>query len=385
MKQFVLPVLFFMGMAQCFSLEQGVAKPAMKILFFLQKFPYNNQVFINNQISGLIDRGHDVKIYAEKVSDSIMPRVISKYNFDQRVFYDVIPPGESDFDIVLCQFGTSAPLCLSYFDRGLSGKLCIFFRGHDLTSFPNRYPNCYDKAFAKASLLLPVCENFADRLRTLGAPAEKIVMLHSAIDCNTFAFRERTFPEEGPVNIVSTSRLVEKKGIEYAIRAVAALHKVHPNIHYSIIGDGYLRIKLEKLVKELGAESYISFKGWQPSEQVARILDQSHIFILPSIVALNTNEEGIPNALKEAMAMGLPVVSTYHSGIPELVEHGASGLLAPEKDVVMLTKHLVYFVQNPALWSAMGRAGRAKIEHEYEMNKENDRLENILQCLLNKQ
>ncbi|MBY0353849.1 glycosyltransferase [Candidatus Babeliales bacterium] len=381
MKKLILLVLFFMAIAECFSSNQHVAKPAMKILFFLQKFPYNNQVFINNQISGLIDRGHDVKIYAEKVGDSTMPRVINKYNFDQRVFYGDIPANESDFDIVLCQFGTSASSCLSYFNRGLSGKLCIFFRGYDLTGLPSRYPNFYDKAFAKASLLLPVCESFADRLRILEAPAEKIVILHSAIDCNMFAFRERTFPKEGPVNIVSTSRLVEKKGIDYAIRAVAALHKTHPNIHYSIIGDGYLRIRLEKLVKELGAEEYISFKGWQPSEQVARILDQSHIFILPSIVAFN-NEEGIPNALKEAMAMGLPVVSTYHSGIPELVEHGISGFLAPEKDVAALSEHISYLVKNPDLWPAIGRAGRAKIEQEYEMNKENDKLEKILYSLV---
>jgi colanic acid/amylovoran biosynthesis glycosyltransferase len=104
------------------------------------------------------------------------------------------------------------------------------------------------------------------------------------------------------------------------------------------------------------------------------VLAQSHILIAPSVTAADGDEEGIPNTLKEAMAMGLPVISTVHAGIPELVNDGVSGFLVPERDVEALADRLMRLVDQPETWAAMGRAGRRQIEAEFDTDRLNDDL-----------
>jgi colanic acid/amylovoran biosynthesis glycosyltransferase len=99
------------------------------------------------------------------------------------------------------------------------------------------------------------------------------------------------------------------------------------------------------------------------------------------VTAADGDEEGIPNVLKEAMALGLPVVGTRHAGIPELVEEGVSGLLVPERDEGSLADALDSLAREPGRWAAMGRAGRARIEMEYDIHRLNDRLAGLLSDL----
>jgi colanic acid/amylovoran biosynthesis glycosyltransferase len=104
--------------------------------------------------------------------------------------------------------------------------------------------------------------------------------------------------------------------------------------------------------------------------------------VAPSITAENGDQEGIPNVLKEAMALGLPVISTLHGGIPELVEDGVSGFLVKERDVDSLAERLAYLVDHPETWSKMGSEGRACIEKDYDMNKLNDHLVDLYEKTL---
>ena len=101
-------------------------------------------------------------------------------------------------------------------------------------------------------------------------------------------------------------------------------------------------------------------------KELPKILGKAHIFILASVTASSSNEEGIPNALKEAMATGLPVVSTYHAGIPELVEDGVTGFLVPERNVDLLADKLEYLITHPERWLKMGREGRKKMRYEFD-------------------
>jgi colanic acid/amylovoran biosynthesis glycosyltransferase len=122
--------------------------------------------------------------------------------------------------------------------------------------------------------------------------------------------------------------------------------------------------------------------GSKRHEEVIQVLTQTHILIAPSVTAADGDEEGIPNTLKEAMAMGLPVISTVHAGIPELVEDGVSGFLVPERDVEALADRLERLVDHSETWAAMGRAGRRQIEAEFDIERLNDELLVLYQDML---
>jgi colanic acid/amylovoran biosynthesis glycosyltransferase len=176
---------------------------------------------------------------------------------------------------------------------------------------------------------------------------------------------------------------VEKKGIEYSIRAIAKLVRTYPQIEYNIIGDGSLMESFQQLIRELALDRIVKLLGGKKQQEVIEILDKSHIFIAPSITAADGDRDAPVNTLKEAMAMGLPVISTYHGGIPELVEHGISGFLVPERDADVIAEKISYLIEHPERWLEMGQAGRARVEEKYDMNKLNDELVSIYQQLLN--
>ena len=358
--------------------------PPMKILFVLGRFPVLSEKFIINQIIGLMRYGYDVYIYARNRGElPKIPADIKQYNLLDRTFYKESPPNFNKFDIIFCQYGTHGTR-FTYIkqQKEFRGKLVTCFRGFDISKRILENPHMYDQLFKVGDLFIPVCKFFKNRLKKLGCPSKKIIVHHSAIDCSKFMFKQRSPDLNGSIRIVSTCRLVEKKGLEYAIRAVAQVHQKHPNIQYLIIGGGPLEEELKQLIQQLNAEQYIKFVGWCAYDEVATILDNAHLFILPSVTAADGDQEGIANALKEAMAMGLPVISTYHSGTAELVEHKKSGFLAPERDTDALVNYLDYLISHPEIWPAMGQAGRRKVEEEFDMEKENDRLVHIFQQLL---
>ena len=138
---------------------------------------------------------------------------------------------------------------------------------------------------------------------------------------------------------------------------------------------------MQELIQELNVGNLVKLLGWKQKTEVIDILNNSHILLAPSITAKNGDREGIPVALMEAMAMGLPVISSLHSGIPELVTDGISGFLIPERDVEGIAAKLNFLIEHPEMWSQMGKAGRAIVEANYDINKLNHRLLEIYQEL----
>lgn len=184
-----------------------------------------------------------------------------------------------------------------------------------------------------------------------------------------------------PVRIVTTGRLTGKKGIEYGIRAVAKLLKAGRNIRYDIIGDGPLKENLERLIEHLGVGSAVRLLGWKQQQEIIEILTEAQLFVAPSVTSKEGDQDAPVNVLKEAMAMGIPVIGTRHGGIPELVEDYVSGLLVPERDSESLADKLDYLLDHPQVWLAMGRAGRLRVEQDYDINKLNDHLFDIYRQL----
>lgn len=369
---------------------------SLEILFYTHAFPEFIQPFVLNQIVGLIKRGHEVTILAPTEKSyaasftalSNVPKKlhadIVKHNLLARTYYKKLPLHKRVFDVILCQQGTLGENFLKEYKKkcNIKGKIITFLRGRDITARLAERPERYKELFSQGALFLPVCKYFKNILIQHGCPSSKILVLHAAIDCKKFRFKERELHANSSIKLITTGRLVEKKGIEYAIRAVAQLSSKYPQLEFSIIGGGPLEEKLKALVQELNIGSHVKFLGWRTQDEVANFLDTAHIFLLPAVTAEDHDQEGISNALKEAMACGLPVIATYHSGNQELVEHGISGYLVHERNIDELAEKIEYLIQHSEKWSEMGKRGRKKVVHEYDMEIETNKLEKICNLLV---
>ena len=399
----------------------------MKIAFFVPFFPILSETFILNQITGLIDRGHDVDIYAERpINFEIIHDDVKRYRLMERTRYfrdiprnyflrvlkafaliikhrawlqpkplllalNIRKYGREamslrilylatllvgrEHDAVHCQFGNLGPEVLRLKQIGaISGKLVTSFRGNDLTGYLQTKRICYRELFRKGDLFLPVSEVFRHRLIEKGCSPAKITVHRSGVDLAKFQYSLRRRAEGEPTKLISIGRFVEKKGLAYAVKAIARIVDSCYKISYSIIGDGKLRADLEHLIDQLGVGDHVRLLGCMPHSEVVLHLRNSHLLLAPSVTGTDGDQEGIPNVLKEAMAMGIPVISTLHGGIPELVENGKSGFLVPERDVEALANRLAYLIDHPERWSEMGSHGRKRIEKYYDINRLNDTL-----------
>jgi colanic acid/amylovoran biosynthesis glycosyltransferase len=233
--------------------------------------------------------------------------------------------------------------------------------------------------------MLPLSTCFRERLIAIGCPPDKIRVQRLGVDTARFPFQARTLAVGTAPRFVSVARLVEKKGLETGLRAFALLRSAVPNAIWQIAGEGPLRPHIEGLVRELALGDCVSLRGAIPREAVRRLLDESHLFLAPSVTAADGDQEGTPVAIMEAMACGLPVISTHHSGIGELVADGVSGLLVPERGVAALSEAMRGLATAPERWEAMGREGRAIVEREYDTWILGDRLEKLLMDLVQRQ
>jgi colanic acid/amylovoran biosynthesis glycosyltransferase len=408
----------------------------MRIAYFLPEFPVLSQTFILNQITGMIDLGAEVELFAfEELSANRVHPIVNEYQLLGKVVYlnrprggklgkvarflallassrsmsILIPtvralnarkfgraasslqlplnvlqcgPGRV-FDIIHCQFGSLAPRVLDLIEVGsLNGKLVTSFRGFDATMYVRQHPGVYDYLFHKGDLFLPVSQSLRRAITELGCPESRIKVLHSGIQTDHFTFRQKTFPEDGVIKVITIARLVPKKGVDIGIRSVAKAILAGKRLHYSIVGDGVLLEKLKELVDQLGVANEVSFLGWKTHEDILGLLSDSHILVAPSVTADTGDQEGIPNVMKEAMAVGLPVIGTLHGGIPELVEHGRTGFLVAERDVDSLAGMLVYLCEHPEVWATVSMEARRFVEAEFDSARLNENLLEIYRALI---
>lgn len=249
--------------------------------------------------------------------------------------------------------------------------MIVSFRGKDTTSYPRKKENRkkLQEIFETGDLFLPVCHHLKNRLIDLGCPEDKIRVLYGGVNVDRFKFKPRKFPENGKIHFIGVGRFVPKKGFDILIEAFAALKKKYPRIKLTLIGEGELETRYYQLILK-NELTGVKIKPWVDYQKIQKKLHLAHIFCAPSYTEKNGNQEGIPNTLKEAMATGMPVISTYHAGIPELVEHGKSGLLVHERSVEELANAMEWLIQHPETWAQFGENARKKIEIDFNQRRQ---------------
>jgi colanic acid/amylovoran biosynthesis glycosyltransferase len=285
--------------------------------------------------------------------------------------------GRGAYDVAHAHFGPVADK-VHFVPSLWCVPLIASFHGYDVAAWPReKGAGVYERLFRAVTLVTANSHYTRQRLEALGCPPGKIRVLRMGLDLGEFAFRERPAPEDGCVRILSVGRLVEKKGFEYAIRAMPQVRARHPRVQYGIVGDGPLRPHLEALVTSLGLEGTVSFYGAAEREFVQRRLDEAHIFVAPSVTAANGDVEGQGLVLQEAQACGIPVLATEHDGFPEGMLPGQSGFLVPERSVPDMAERLEYMIERADRWAEWGRAGRRHVEEYYNIVSLSRQLEGL--------
>jgi len=225
-------------------------------------------------------------------------------------------------------------------------------------------------------------ESLKQRLMDLGCDEGKIRMNRTGIPMHSFPAVERPAPENGEWRLIQACRMVEKKGLDDTLNVLAQLLKFYPNAKLTLAGEGPLMDETKKLARELGIARQVDFPGFLSSEELRDLFHQAHIFIHPSRITADQNQEGIPNAMLEAMATGLPVVATLHGGIPEAVKEGVTGLLVQERDRVGLLERVNRLIEDDVYRQEMGRAAAESMRKDFEQVAQIARLEGYYQELL---
>jgi colanic acid/amylovoran biosynthesis glycosyltransferase len=211
----------------------------------------------------------------------------------------------------------------------------------------------------------------------LGCAPEKIEIQRTGIPLADFPFRERSVPRSGEWRLLQAGRLIEKKGLKTTLRAFAKFQREFPASRLTIAGEGPQLDELQSLAHELQLASAIDFPGFISQENLRELFYSSHIFLHPSETGRDGNQEGVPNAMLEAMATGLPVLATRHGGIPEAVEHNISGILVEEGDYESLSDALIDCAKDSARLLAMNRAASESVAKNFNQTEQTRRLEEI--------
>ncbi|HAW0584401.1 TPA: colanic acid biosynthesis glycosyltransferase WcaL [Escherichia coli] len=406
----------------------------MKVGFFLLKFPLSSETFVLNQITAFIDMGFEVEILALQKGDTQNTHAAwTKYNLAARTRWLQDEPtgkvaklrhrasqtlrgihrkntwqalnlkrygAESrnlilsaicaqvakplHADVFIAHFGPAGVTAAKLRELGvIRGKIATIFHGIDISSREvlNHYTPEYQQLFRRGDLMLPISDLWAGRLQKMGCPREKIAVSRMGVDMTRFSPRPVKAPAT-PLEIISVARLTEKKGLHVAIEACRQLKEQGVAFRYRILGIGPWERRLRTLIEQYQLEDVVEMPGFKPSHEVKEMLDDADVFLLPSVTGADGDMEGIPVALMEAMAVGIPVVSTLHSGIPELVEADKSGWLVPENDARALAQRLAAFSQldTDELAPVVKRA-REKVEHDFNQQVINRELASLLQAL----
>lgn len=272
-------------------------------------------------------------------------------------------------DLVHAHFGPDGITAMRIADA-VRRPLIVTLHGYDV-SLP-RMSSIYPALWKRASIFLCVSSFIRKKAIQAGFPEEKLRVHYIGIDGDKF---QPALTSPRPDTVLFVSRLVQKKGCEYLLRAMSIVQQSRPATELTVIGDGVLRQELEELARSLNIRC--RFLGSQPSDAVREALQSARLFCVPSVTAKNGDSEGLGMVFAEAQAMGVPVVSFAHGGIPEVVQDGRTGFLAPEYDHAKLADGILRYLVDDDFWQQSRVRGIAWIQKRFDLATQTAELEEI--------
>jgi colanic acid/amylovoran biosynthesis glycosyltransferase len=266
---------------------------------------------------------------------------------------------------ILAQYGPTGAEILAAC-RQADASLVVHFHGYDASHRPalEKYADQYREMFAYATRIIAVSRAMVTQLENLGCPTYKILY-------NPYGVRQEFFqvhPARDASAFVSVGRFVEKKGPAYTIRAFKIVSEQYPNARLFMAGEGPLLDVCRGLVASLGLEGRVFFPGIIRHDMMPLFMQKALAYVQHSLVAGEGDSEGTPVSILEASAASLPVVSTRHAGISDVVQEGENGLLVAEQDVEAMARAMIQVWEDRVMAARMGLAGREIVRSRFSMD-----------------
>jgi glycosyltransferase involved in cell wall biosynthesis len=345
----------------------------------LTNFPFEKLFLKRRNFISLKKSRYYNKLFGSHALLSINPRIsLGQSKYFSQVLH------KNDVKLIHAHFGPSG-LEIVNLAKMSRIPLLVTFHGYDASFLltRNKYVENLRKLFNYASII-SVSEFMKEELIKHGAKRENSSVIKCGIPVDFFKFNSRIpvrnkilLKEE--VKFLQISNFVEKKGHKYTILAFQKFLKHYPNAKLILAGDGFLRESMQNLCQNLGINKYVQFVGLVNEKGVRDLFQEADVFLHHSVTSEEGDKEGIPTVIMEAMATGLPVISTYHSGIPELITNNINGFLVNERDVESYTNALIK-LKNCS--ESIGEKARKKVVEDFNLEIETKKLFNIYDRLI---
>jgi colanic acid/amylovoran biosynthesis glycosyltransferase len=370
-----------------------------KVLVFAERMLPSTQTFIPLQVNelqryrpqyvGLIPSDRNlalphppVMLTRDRGAISRVRRELYRWTGVAPTFHRQLRETTAGADLIHAHFAEGGPAALSL-SRHLRLPLILHLRGgaellpdHELRRHLFQLPFLAHRKrlWQRASLFLCVSNFIREKALKAGFPAEKVRVHYTGMDLKGFTITKES-DHKDPNMVLYVGRLVPYKGCDYLLRAMQQVQQRRPEAHLVIIGDGTFRAQLESLARELGVRC--QFLGEKPQKEIRTWYERARVFCGPSVTLEDGMSEAFGNVFSEAQAMGVPVVSFHHGGIPETMQDGITGLLAQERDVPMLAEHLLRYLEDDAFWFRSRQEGMRWVREAFDVRRQTARLEEL--------
>jgi colanic acid/amylovoran biosynthesis glycosyltransferase len=365
--------------------------PGKNLLIFAPVEGAYSETFIKNQIKYL--DFEKVVIYGTRYEEfrigneyivpkvwylSLLMKVVGKLGINKRRIYVFLLKRKIRYlkiNVALAQYGSlGAEVVDPLFDLHI--PLVVHFHGADASFKPTleELKFSYINMFSKCKSIIAVSSSMVTRLINIGAPKDKIFYNCYGVDINKFKFRETQTSDY----ILSVGRFVEKKAPHLTILAFFIALERNKELKLKMIGNGALLNSCKQLARALNIEKAVEFLGVQSPEYIAELMSNAICYVQHSVIAETGDAEGTPLAILEAGASGIPVVSTRHEGIADVIQDGVNGFLVDEFDVQGMAAKIDLLVNNKGLASSLGINARSIISNNFNLNRHITALSEIL-------